>query len=213
MQRSGFITFDADGFDIILSRLRSYESYYNSLYVSGFKYVIWPCVTLVLLSYVKFILRGREFGRLLLSVIYLLGVALLTMMPNLVITTAWITSRTFICFPFLIISLFIVIDKIKISLFLDRIKFASAILVVSYSFFLCSIYGSTLKNNDDYSDFIAQSVSNIITKDSNESTYKVIISGSRPLSIKTRMAFNSIPFMKILAPNYMTQDHHGVSQI
>ncbi|EJC8343495.1 glucosyltransferase domain-containing protein, partial [Salmonella enterica subsp. enterica serovar Worthington] len=93
MQRSGFITFDADGFDIILSRLRSYESYYNSLYVSGFKYVIWPCVTLVLLSYVKFILRGREFGRLLLSVIYLLGVALLTMMPNLVITTAWITSR------------------------------------------------------------------------------------------------------------------------
>ncbi|EBQ0059366.1 hypothetical protein AXO68_23110, partial [Salmonella enterica subsp. enterica] len=98
MQRSGFITFDADGFDIILSRLRSYESYYNSLYVSGFKYVIWPCVTLVLLSYVKFILRGREFGRLLLSVIYLLGVALLTMMPNLVITTAWITSRTFICF-------------------------------------------------------------------------------------------------------------------
>lgn len=90
-------------------------------------------------------------------------------------------------------------------MFLDRIKLASAILVVSYSFFLCSIYGSTLKNNDDYSDFIAQSVSNIITKDSNESTYKVIISGSRPLSIKTRMAFNSIPFMKILAPNYMTQ--------
>ncbi|ECY2488689.1 hypothetical protein F6821_24845, partial [Salmonella enterica] len=47
MQRSGFITFDADGFDMILSRLRSYESYYNSLYVSGFKYVIWPCVILV----------------------------------------------------------------------------------------------------------------------------------------------------------------------
>ncbi|HAK3429641.1 TPA: hypothetical protein H1R55_002556 [Salmonella enterica] len=205
MQRSGFITFDADGFDMILSRLRSYESYYNSLYVSGFKYVIWPCVILVLLSYINLILKGREFGRLLLSVVYLLGVVLLTMMPNLVITTAWITSRTFICFPFLIISLFIIIDNIKISLFLDRIKLASAILVVSYSFFLCSIYGSTLKNNDDYSDFIAQSVSNIITKDSNESTYKVIISGSRPLSIKTRMAFNSIPFMKILAPNYMTQ--------
>lgn len=167
--------------------------------------MIWPCVILVLLSYVNFILKGRELGRLLLSVVYLLGVALLTMMPNLVITTAWVTSRTFICFPFLIISLFIIIDNIKISLFLDRIKLASAILVVSYSFFLCSIYGATLKNNDDYSDFIAQSVSNIITKDSNESTYKVIISGSRPLSIKTRMAFNSIPFMKILAPNYMTQ--------
>ncbi|ECC9295068.1 glucosyltransferase domain-containing protein [Salmonella enterica] len=205
MQRSGFINFGGDGFDIIQSRLRNYESYYYSLYASGFKYVILPCIVLVLLSYINFILKGREFGRLILSVVCLLGIVLLTMMPNLVITTAWITSRTFICFPFLIISLFIIIDNIKISLFLDRIKLVSAILVISYSFFLCSIYGATLKNNDDYSDFIAQSVSNIIMKDSNESTYKVIISGSRPLSVKTRTAFNSIPFINILVPNYMTQ--------
>ncbi|HCN9184790.1 TPA: hypothetical protein N6699_005344, partial [Escherichia coli] len=86
-----------------------------------------------------------------------------------------------------------------------QIKLASAILLVSYSFFLCSIYGATLKNNDDYSDFIAQSVSNVIMKDSNESTYKVMISGVRPLSVKTRTAFNSIPFINILVPNYMVQ--------
>ncbi|WP_239253396.1 hypothetical protein, partial [Citrobacter werkmanii] len=167
--------------------------------------VIWPCIILSILSFVNFVLNGGGLGRLLLLVIYLFCSAVLTMMPNLVISTAWVTPRTFICFPFLIISLFITIDNIKISLFAEKIKIASAVLFVSYSFFLCSIYGSTLKNNDDYSDFIAQSVSNVIMKDSNESTYKVMISGLRPLSVKTRTAFNSIPFISVLAPNYMSQ--------
>lgn len=205
MQRSGFIPFNNEGVDIILSRLGSYESYYNILYISGFKYAIWPCIIIALLSFINFILKGGGVGRLLLVVIYLFCSAVLTMMPNLVISTAWVTARTFICFPFLIISLFIIIDSIKTPLFIAQIKLASAILLVSYSFFLCSIYGATLKNNDDYSDFIAQSVSNVIMKDSNESTYKVMISGVRPLSVKTRTAFNAIPFINILVPNYMVQ--------
>ncbi|HHT3723684.1 TPA: glucosyltransferase domain-containing protein [Citrobacter freundii] len=205
MQRSGFIPFNSDGIDIILSRINSYKNYYSALYVSGFKYVIWPCIILSALSFINFILNGGGIGRLFLLVIYLFCSAVLTMMPNLVISTAWVTPRTFICFPFLIISLFIIIDNIKTPLFADKIKIASSVLLVSYSFFLCSIYGATLKNNDDYSDFIAQSVSNVIMKDSNEATYKVMISGYRPFSVKTRVAFNTIPFINILAPNYMSQ--------
>lgn len=202
--RNKILPFDKSSFDIIIERIYVYNGQYKKLFDGGYKLAVLPVMVLAVASFLSMVLNGFSKINIVMMVVYVFGIYLLVMLPNLVLVTGWITARTFICFPLLIYAIAIIASQSQFKID-DRIYVACLLILFGFSFFVSSVFGSTLKVNDDYSTYIVQTVSEDIAEDSTANHYKVIISGRRPVAINNIQVFNSFPFITLLTPTYMTE--------
>ena len=158
----------------------------------------------VLISFFKDIMNGlfRAVSSFVMFIILILSLLILTTLPNLVISDPWYTSRTMICYPFL---LFAVVSYCNGRF--DNKKIAICVsIVIFYSFFILSnSFGSVLKSNDEYNDFISRNISNEMMKDNDYDLYKVVIVGQSKKAIRSELQYQAFPIIDKLAPNYMSE--------
>ena len=202
--RTKILPFDMSSINIVLERLSIYSAHYKKLFDGGYKIAVLPVLVLAIVSFISMALNGLSKVNLAMIIVYMFGLYLLVMLPNLVLVTGWVTARTFVCFPLLIYAIVIIASQCKFKID-DSIYVTCLLVLFCFSFFVSSVFGSALKINDDYSVYIAQSVSNDIAEDSTEISHNVIISGARPVAINNMQTFNSFPFLYILAPTYMVE--------
>jgi len=202
--RTEFLPFEKSSINIVLERFYVYNSHYKNLFNGGYKLAVLPVVALAVYAFVSMIFNGLSKINLAMMIAYILGLYLLMMLPNLILVTGWITARTFICFPLLIYAVAIIASQCKFKVD-DNIYVACLLVLFGFSFFVSSVFGSTLKVNESYSIYIAQTVSEDISEDSTKNVYSVIISGARPVAINNIQTFNAFPFITFLTPNYMTE--------
>ncbi len=202
--RATFLPLDKSSVDIITNRVSAYYSVYKQLFDGGYALAVLPLVILTAISLVSMVLNGVGAISVIMMAVYFFGVYLLVMLPNLVLVTGWITARTFICFPLLTYAAVVIASQCKLKIH-DGIYVASLLVLFGFSFFVSSVFGSTLKVNDDYSIYIAQNVSNDISEDSAKDGHKVIISGQRPVPINNKITLSSFQFINILTRNYMVE--------
>lgn len=202
--RNKFLPFDKSSISIILERVAAYFNRYKSLFDGGYKLAVLPLMVLAVISFISMTFNGFGKLNLVMIVVYFFGIYLLVMLPNLVLVTGWITARTFVCFPLLIYALVIIASQCKLKVH-DNIYIACLLVLFVFSFFVSSVFGSVLKVNDDYSTYIAQSVSEDIMEDSTKNSHKVIISGQRPVAINNMQTLSAFQFITFLAPTYMVE--------
>lgn len=202
--RAVLLPLDMSSVTVITQRLSSYLGIYKLLWNDGYMAAILPVLLLASISLASMFISKIHAVNILMIVIYITGLYLLVMLPNLLIVTAWITPRTFVCFPLLIFSLIVIISQCRYHLN-DTITTLSVILLISFSFVISSMFGSTLKINDDYAKYIAQNASNDITNNEIKERYKVIISGERPVAKNSANILRGFDIIKFLSPTYMKQ--------
>ncbi|NBM04546.1 glucosyltransferase domain-containing protein [Proteus sp. G2671] len=202
--RGGFININYDTFNVILNRLFRYYYFYSNLF--NLKYII--AITPLCLISIFTVLYGIKYGvmfflkRFFLFFLFLFSIVLLTTLPNLVLSDPWYTARTMICYPFI----FYFLVSYSYSYVSNKILSISTILVVFFSFILSNSFGSVLKDNDDYNNFIAQSVSSDIMKNNNYDVYNVMIVGAQKKPIRSAKQYEIFPVIDKLAPLYMTKE-------
>ncbi|MCH4635433.1 glucosyltransferase domain-containing protein [Escherichia coli] len=203
LSRGELINLDSNSLIEIKSRVIRYYYFYDALLSSGYIYAVSPLIACVLISFFKDIMNGffRAVSLFVMFIILILSLLILTTLPNLVISDPWYTSRTMICYPFL---LFAVVAYCK-SRFDNKVIAICVSIVIFYSFILSNSLGSVLKNNDEYNDFISRNISNEIMKDNDYDLYKVVIVGQSKRAIRSELQYQAFPIIDKLAPNYMSE--------
>ncbi|EQY98878.1 TPA: hypothetical protein JTO81_003976 [Escherichia coli] len=203
MPRGELIHFNGDTFNSILTRIKAYSQIYSYLFSREYIIAILPITAAVLWSFFKHLKDDLRRG-----IIYTIALAasvslitILTTMPNLLLKDPWYTPRTFVCYPFILIAISIYCLKAVSDIFLG----ISLSVIVFFSFVLSSSYGSVLKVNNDYDNFLAQSISEKIMKDSNRGEYTVVIMGKQSRPILSSMFYDKFPILVKLAPLYMSE--------
>ena len=204
--RNNILPLEKASLNVIHGRIGYYVSVYDRLFDGGYRIAGLPILIIAVFSFALMGFNGVKKINLMMIMVYLFGVFLLVMLPNLILVTGWVTARTFICFPLLIYAIIIVANASSSKVH-ENIYVVCLLFLFGFSFFVSSIFGSTLKANDDYSKYIAQNVTNDIFDVSSENSYSfnVVISGERPDAINNIVTFNSFPFLRMLSPTYMVE--------
>lgn len=202
--RTGIIPLDDSFFHVIISRTNKYIDNFTLLYQSGFKFPIFIMMALLSISVISTFLSNGLSHAIPLIICAVLSVCLIitTMLPNLVVTTAYITARTFIGFPILIIAILIYVNESKIP-FKEQSIFASAFICILFSFFMCAQFSTAIKQNDKYNEYIANAIGVISGQDDGGGKF-VTISGTSRGGRSGVFLYNSVPFLKLIAPQYLT---------
>lgn len=203
LNRNGFLQINDSTVDVIKYRVHRYYDIYVTLADSGYSFAALPLVVSLLVSYAIILMGGiLRVKKIIILSILILSLFILTAMPNLIISEPWYTLRTMICFPFVIYGIASICSQHINS---KIINFSVSILIV-FSFVLSSVYGSVLKNNDEYDTFLSQSITHDIMSGSNNNKFKVVIYGKADASKKSSLMYDSYPIILKLAPIYSTQD-------
>ena len=187
----------------IFDRLCIYVAMYRKLFAYNYCLSLIPLLLSVVFSvvcYLKMSAKKCAVSVLAASVLIAL-LFLLTTLPNLLINEPWYTARTMICYPFIVYFIVLFCSRGVNSKFLSF----SVSVVLFFSFVLSSSFGSVLKNNDEYYNFLAESVSSKIMSGNTYSDYNVAILGNSGYARRSKLQYKIYPIMEFLAPNYM--DH------
>lgn len=73
---------------------------------------------------------------------------------------------------------------------------------------LSSVFGTILKNNDQFHDFLAAEITSTILRQNNQSSKDItlIITGKATLAYKSQLLYHNYPIMNLLAPNYLREN-------
>lgn len=206
LNRNGVLPIEIGSLFVVKDRIIKYFDNFNLLLKSGYYFVV---IALSLSFIYSAIINARENvikWSLMTSMFFVLFSCLLitTMMPNIVINTAYITARTFIGFPLLLLAPLIYISASSTKL---RGKFVGAISIVAiaYSFFLCSQYSTAIKQNEDFNNYVATALSQVAGLDTESADKYVTVAGATSGGRRGWLLYHKIPFLKLLAPQYMSQ--------
>ncbi|OHV51239.1 hypothetical protein BB987_17320 [Photorhabdus temperata] len=203
----------------IKERIERYFHIFNSLfYQSKYIYAAFPLLLLCIISLFENIIKNNKslsvmlFKFLSIFFLYIL-VCIIMLIPNIILDTIWYTARTMIGFPFAIYALLIFIPYLY-KKYIKIIYYSSISLLLYFCFLFSSLFGEVLKNNNDYFNFITESVSMQITNNSNNKEISIAISGSAPIPERSKLIYKNYPFLYILAPFYMIEGWSwGVSDL
>ncbi|EJP7653265.1 glucosyltransferase domain-containing protein [Escherichia coli] len=206
LNRVGFISPSLDSLPIITNRVRKYRDIFTSLYDSGYYYIFWPLLIAFFYGIISsFSKEGFKHLFSLSAFVVLLALLIVSsMMPNLVISTAWITARTFIAFPLISFSLILYIYKSRATLN-SKITIIICSASIWLSFFLCSQFASVLKSNDEYNNYVALSLNSVLSTDLSGETKNVAVAGSSHGGRSGILIYSRVPFMETIAPQYISQ--------
>lgn len=212
IDRATLLPFSINSLRIVINRLSDYVNVYKTLFISS-KYLLATtfliigaiCGLSIKLYKMDSILA--KLKQLLIISLCIFGVVICSVFPNIMLETMWLTARTFIVFPIFIIILAIFIQPLfthqkKLLKYIATIAY---IILLSYSFVLSSIFGSILKNNDDYNNFLAMDITHKLTSVVPNEQLELIIAGSAPPAIRSSLLYNNYPIMHLLAPNYLSE--------
>ncbi len=205
INRASFLPVEYESVYVIKNRMAEYASNIILLCKSGYYYVLTFIVLSFLYATVVSIYK-RGFEGVMSLMLYLLLLSLLvitTMMPNLVIKTAWITARTFLGFPLVILALLLYLNNSRVDK-KNNISIIVCSLSLAFSLFICSQFAAVLKNNEEYNNFIASTVTSIVGGNNNGSTPSLAVVGKSHGGRKGYLMYSYIPFLKVIAPQYMS---------
>lgn len=214
ISRNALLPISIESINIIKARLYNYAETYSTLLISS-KYLLALAFTLLgaligLMTQLNQLpSTSIKIQKLLVIVLSLFGIVCCTLLPNLIIQTMWLTARTFIIFPIFLVVLAIFIHPLfsASSKTYRYLATASYLILLIYSFMLSSIFGTILKNNDQFHDYLATEITSIILKqpitDAND--IKLVISGQAPKAYKSQLLYRTYPIMNLLAPNYLAE--------
>lgn len=78
-----------------------------------------------------------------------------------------------------------------------------------FSFLLSSVFGTILKNNEEYQNYLATNITHSIFMSTDrfdsEKNLSLMIIGSAPKAPTSQFLYGRYPIMNKLAPNYLTQ--------
>ncbi|WP_268606160.1 hypothetical protein, partial [Escherichia coli] len=117
-----------------------------------------------------------------------------------------LTARTLIVFPVFLFFCAVFIDvflKKYTSRKLEYIAYGMYVIFISYSFMLSSVFGTILKNNEEYQQYLANNITDRILNDYSSLPIGLAISGQAPIAPKSQFLYNNYPIMNMLAPNYI----------
>ncbi|ELV07695.1 Hypothetical protein F387_01499 [Wohlfahrtiimonas chitiniclastica SH04] len=208
--RSKLLPITFASLDIIKNRIYSYYGVFKTLFWET-KYIlaILPILLLTVIGVFLSLNKTNFFKKIALYIVCIIGIALSILLPNIIIETMWLTARTFIVFPIVLF-----FCTIFVNFYLKNIKnklihytvYGAYIIILCYSFMLSSVFGTILKNNEDYHNYLAAQITPIILESStSQSNISLTISGSGPLAPKSQFLYDKYPIMNMLAPNYLSQ--------
>gem|GEM_PF-6099936 len=204
--RTELLPISPSSITIIGNRINAYTNIYHDLLESGYINAITP--TLIMLAWVIAIitLKQKTIGgvKILVSLVYLSLIVILTTLPNLILQTAWLSSRTMICFPVIIFPA-LIIGKYANSKLMPKIINASLIILIAYSFTLSCVLGTLLKSNDESNLFMASLVTSDIANTNGKEPPTVVVKGYAKPNPRSELIYNSYPIMKRIAPIYIRQ--------
>ena len=204
VSRAAMLHLNIESIDIIVQRIKTYFYIYKILWKDGYYIAVMPIILLAITSISLVIKKKENTFKVFMICIYLACILLLTALPNLILESVGISPRTFICFPLFIYAIVVIAKESKLKMN-NVITQSCLVILFSFSFLMSSLFGQTLKNSDEYANYIAESVSNDITENSSNNTYNVVISGNTEPTRNNRKMLNSFGFLNLIAPNYMKQ--------
>lgn len=209
--RASFLPLTMDSAKVIYNRVHDYKRLFSTLLIqSKYIYAILPLLLLSIAGFIYVVISKKLSTKLGLLVPLILGTFVTLFLPNILLVTMWLTARTLIVFPIFIIIMAILITPLLVRFKNRALKYVSntaVIIVIIYSFTLSSIFGSILKNNDDFYTFLESQVWTTILNTNNESSQNsihLIILGSAPVAPQNLGLYYRYPIMNTLAPNYLT---------
>lgn len=208
--RSQLLPFTFASLDIIKSRINAYYGVFRTLFwETKYIFAILPILLLTIIGIFLSLNKTNFFKKISLYIICILGISFSILLPNIILETMWLTARTFIVFP-----VFLFFCTVFINIFMKKITYkisnyiiyGAYITIIFYSFMLSSVFGTILKNNEEYHNYLASQITPIILENSiDQSNISLAISGWAPKAPKSQFLYNKYPIMNLLAPNYLAQ--------
>lgn len=212
VSRASFLSINSGFFVVIAGRIALYKNMYMELFQSNYILATMPLTISILIALITLSFKGIKHLLIKTSIltIAISLLLLLTTLPNLVINEPWYTARTMVCYPFIFYAIYLFChDKVN-----NILLNASIVSLLFFSFVLINSYASTLKNNDDYSKFVAQSISSELIKKSNNTTYSALIIGEQRRSPRSHLQYKIFPILFRIAPIYMREDWNwGIKEL
>lgn len=201
--REEFSFLSPDFYSILSDQWYKFINLISSL---GSSYILAISLFLVLSVY-AFVRHINELDakRATLSILILLFAIASTFVINFVTTANAITPRTQTAYGliFFILASFLYESRGSLA----RLRSLSLILVFFYSFLLSSLFGQTLKNQNDYNDFIISQVTPYLVTSNNPQLHIV---GSIGVAPRNEMVMRFYPILRELTPIYNDEDYFAL---
>lgn len=218
ISRSEFLPLSKESVQVVYQRLKDYREVFKTLFIdSNYIYAVMPLAACSVIGFVASVIAMPSVKEKLYKgmIILLLigGVFLSFLLPNIILKTMWLTARTMIIFPTLLVLCVIFVNNLlyyhSTSKIIRYFITVSYIVLFGYSFMLSSVFGSILKSNDEYQKFLANNITMSILAEQeklNENEQLgLIIVGKGPQAPTSKSLYKEYPIMNILAPNYLSE--------
>lgn len=206
--RSKLLPLNLDSLNVVENRIKNYRDVFYILFIkTKYIYAVFLIILLSMLGMVVSLYKKSFFKKITIYFICIIGIALSILLPNLILVTMWLTARTLIVFPVFLFFCAVFIDvflKKYTSRNLEYIAYGMYVIFISYSFMLSSVFGTILKNNEEYQQYLANNITDRILNDYSSSPIGLAISGQAPIAPKSQFLYNNYPIMNMLAPNYIS---------
>lgn len=195
----GELSFMESNFFKLLSQ--RWISFVRLIKLLGLSYLI-VVIPFLLLSVYAFIrcIQKLDLRRVIISVGILVFALFSTVAINFATNNA-IMPRTQIAYGFaffLLASMIVRLPKV-----LSKFRLVSFILIIFYSFLLSSLFGQTLKNQEDYNSFIVAQIAPFLIKHNNPELHLVGSIGESP---RNEMTMRFYPILRNITPIYKDKD-------
>lgn len=206
LNRNGILPMELNSLLIVKSRILKYIENFKLLLQSGYYIVVIPLALFFVCSSISYAMENiyKCFLKIIIFALLFSCLLITTLMPNIVINTAYITARTFIGFPLLLLAVLIYIDSSSTQL-RNKMVSASAIIAIIFSFFLCSQYSTAIKQNEDFNNYVATALSQVTGLNTESADKYVTIAGATSGGRRGWLIYHKVPFLKLLAPQYMSE--------
>lgn len=147
-----------------------------------------------IISLIKFIFVPKNKSYKVASLLLLLIIPFVIIFILIIQQNTWFVPRVLIGFPFLIYSLFLFIN-----FFSEKVCSYLSIGALLISLPLMATYSNSLKNQDNFNNFLMQSISSKVDIINNK---KIIIEGIEPWCPEVKIPIHNFPILTRLIPRY-----------
>ncbi len=169
-------------------------NYLDLVYHGPFKVAYSLILAISLISSFYITYKSTNKFRTYLGFIFIMASILLTPLINILLLSPWWTARTFIGFPFAILSFLLCIEMLN-----NKIARAICCFLIFISLPLMAMYANALKSQNDYEGYIAQSA--LYGVDIQERN--IAVDGVSRKSEELKIAEEKMPLIGAIATPYM----------
>ncbi|CCJ94970.1 hypothetical protein BN131_2643 [Cronobacter malonaticus 681] len=169
-------------------------NYFELVYHGPFKIAYTAIILISLISIIYLTYKSSSYIKTSLGFIFIIASLALTPLINILLLSPWWTARTFIGFPFAILSFLLCIEMLN-----KKTAKVICFFLIFTSMPLMAIYANALKSQNDYEGYIANSAfSGVNIKERN-----IAVDGVSPKSEELKIAEHKLPIIGAIATPYM----------